>query len=70
MIESGYPDFDMTGGMGVFAPAATPKEAVDRLSAEIIRVVQLPEVRTGLEATASSWRRSAPPNTRRSCARA
>ena len=35
--------------MGVFAPAATPKEAVERLSAEIIRVMQLPEVRAGLE---------------------
>jgi len=49
MIESGYPDFDITGGMGVYAPAATPKEAVERLSAEISRVMQLPEVRTGLE---------------------
>jgi tripartite-type tricarboxylate transporter receptor subunit TctC len=49
MIESGYPDFDITGGMGVFAPAGTPKEAVERLSTEIVRVMQLPEVRVGLE---------------------
>lgn len=48
MIESGLPDFDMTGGMGVFAPAATPKEAVERLSTEIIRTLQLPEVQAGL----------------------
>ena len=48
MIESGFPDFDITGGMGVFAPAATPKEAIDRLSTEIIRVLHLPEVREGL----------------------
>ena len=49
MIESGYPDFDITGGMGVYAPAATPKEAVERLSAEVARVMQIPEVRAGLE---------------------
>ena len=48
MIESGIPDFDMTGGMGVFAPAATPKNAVERLSTEIVRTLQIPEVRDGL----------------------
>ena len=48
MMESGLPDFDMTGGMGVFAPAGTPKEALDRLSAEVVRTLQLPEVRAGL----------------------
>jgi len=48
MIESGLPDFDMTGGMGVFAAAGTPKEALDRLSAEIVRTLQLPDVQAGL----------------------
>jgi tripartite-type tricarboxylate transporter receptor subunit TctC len=48
MIEAGLADFEMTGAMGVFAPAATPKEAVDRLSAEVVRALQLPEVRDGL----------------------
>lgn len=48
LIESGFADFDITGAMGIFAPAATPKEAIDRLSAEIIRAAQLPEVSSGL----------------------
>ena len=48
MIESGFPDFDITGAMGFFAPVGTPKEAVDRLNAEIARVVQLPEVKDGM----------------------
>jgi tripartite-type tricarboxylate transporter receptor subunit TctC len=48
MMESGLPDFDMTGALGIFAPAATPKEAIDRLSDEIIRVAQLPEVKARL----------------------
>lgn len=48
MIESGIPDFDITGAMGFFAPAGTPKETVERLSAEIVRVVQLSEVKDGM----------------------
>ena len=48
MIESGLPEFDISGGMGVFAPAATPKAAIERLNTEIIRVVQLPEVKDGM----------------------
>ena len=48
LVESGFPDFDITGALGIFAPAATPKEAIDRLGAEIVRVVQLPEVSSGL----------------------
>src|SRR5262245_51484355 len=48
MIELGYKDFDITGAMGVFAPAATPKDALERLNAEVIRVVQLPEVKNGM----------------------
>ena len=48
MMESGLPDFDMSGAMGVFAPAATPKAALDRLNTEIMRAVQLPEVKDGM----------------------
>jgi tripartite-type tricarboxylate transporter receptor subunit TctC len=48
MIESGMPGFDLSGAMGIFVPAATPKAAVDRLSAEVLRVVQLPEVKDGM----------------------
>ncbi len=48
MMESGVPEFDISGGMGVFAPAATPKAAIERLNAEITRVVQLPEVKDGM----------------------
>ena len=48
MIESGFSDFDITGALGTFAPAATPKAAVDRLSAEILRAVRTPEVSGGM----------------------
>ena len=48
MIESGFADFDITGALGVFAPAATPRDAVERLSTDIVRAVRLPEVSNGM----------------------
>ena len=48
MMESGLPDFEMTGESGISAPAATPKATIERLGAEIMRVVLLPEVTTRL----------------------
>lgn len=48
MIELGFADFDISGAMGVFAPAGTPREAIDRLSAEFMRAAHLPEVKGGM----------------------
>ena len=46
IAESGIPGFDYNGGwMGVFAPAKTPKDLVQRLSMEFNRAMQAPEVR-------------------------
>ncbi len=46
VAESGYPDFDVSSWWGVVAPAATPREVIMRLNAEIHRVIALPETRT------------------------
>lgn len=45
VAESGFPGFDTSIWFGSVVPAATPKEAVNRLSAEIQRALQLAEVR-------------------------
>jgi tripartite-type tricarboxylate transporter receptor subunit TctC len=45
VAESGIPGFDTSIWFGSVVPAATPKEAVNRLSTEILRALQLPEVR-------------------------
>jgi tripartite-type tricarboxylate transporter receptor subunit TctC len=42
--ESGYPGFEPNGWFGMLLPAATPAEIVKKLSAEIARIVRLPEV--------------------------
>jgi len=48
IMESGVPDYDLSGWNALFAPAGTPRDIVERLNAEITKVVQLPEVRNRL----------------------
>jgi tripartite-type tricarboxylate transporter receptor subunit TctC len=47
-LESGFPDSDYTFWIGIFAPARTPKEIVDRLNAEMAKAVADPAVREKL----------------------
>lgn len=42
--ELGYKGFESNGWFGAFAPAGTPKPIVDKLSAEIRKIVASPEV--------------------------
>jgi tripartite-type tricarboxylate transporter receptor subunit TctC len=44
IAESGYPGFDITNWFGTIVRAGTPRPIVDRLSAEIGKALQLPEV--------------------------
>jgi tripartite-type tricarboxylate transporter receptor subunit TctC len=46
--ELGLKDFDAVGWNGVFAPPGTPREIVMRLNAEIVKVLQMPDVREPL----------------------
>jgi tripartite-type tricarboxylate transporter receptor subunit TctC len=43
--EAGAKVLATTNWLGLFAPAGTPPAIVDRLNAEVNRVLQLPEVR-------------------------
>jgi tripartite-type tricarboxylate transporter receptor subunit TctC len=43
-LESGFPDSDYTFWNGLFVPAKTPRDIVDRLYAETQKVLRLPEV--------------------------
>jgi tripartite-type tricarboxylate transporter receptor subunit TctC len=44
IAEQGYPGFDSSSWQGLFAPAATPKEIVQRLSSESVKALRAPEV--------------------------
>jgi tripartite-type tricarboxylate transporter receptor subunit TctC len=48
VAESGFPGFEAITWFGAVAPAATPRDAINRLNADIVRALQLPEVRNGL----------------------
>jgi tripartite-type tricarboxylate transporter receptor subunit TctC len=50
LAELGYPGFEAEGWIGVFVPAATPKEIVTKLSGELARIIASPEGVTGLQA--------------------
>ena len=45
IAEAGLPGFDISTWFGVFAPAGTPREALERLHAEFARALAAPEVR-------------------------
>lgn len=59
VAESGYPGFDAAAFTGFLVPAGTPREVVNRLHAEFVRIFQLPDVQekmtqSGLDVVAST----------------
>lgn len=49
MAELGYPGFDATLWLGVFAPAGTPAAVVAKLNGDLVRTLRQPEVKAKLE---------------------
>ena len=45
MAESGYPGVEAVAWHGIFVPARTPPEIIDKLNAEIVSALQHPETR-------------------------
>lgn len=50
LAELGFSGFEAEGWVGIFVPAATPKDIVKKLSAELARIIASPEGVAGLEA--------------------
>jgi tripartite-type tricarboxylate transporter receptor subunit TctC len=50
VAESGYPGFQVDNMYGVLAPAGTPAMVVRKLHADILRVLEMPDVRKSLDA--------------------
>jgi tripartite-type tricarboxylate transporter receptor subunit TctC len=46
--EAGFADSDYEFWVGAFAPAATPREIVDRLNQEMVKALETPSVRERL----------------------
>jgi tripartite-type tricarboxylate transporter receptor subunit TctC len=45
MAEAGLKDFEVNGWYAVFAPAGTPRPIVQRLNAEIVRLLEIPDLK-------------------------
>jgi tripartite-type tricarboxylate transporter receptor subunit TctC len=50
IAEAGVPGYEASQWYGVLAPAQTPKEIVTRLNAEIVRILQAPDMKQKLAA--------------------
>ena len=49
--EAGIPGYNVTSWAGLFAPAGTPKEVVDRLNAEVQKIIANPEAKSRIAVT-------------------
>ena len=49
MEELGFQGFDATAWFGLMAPAGTPQPILDKLHAETVKVLAMPDVRAKLE---------------------
>lgn len=65
LAESGLPGYEAVSWNGVFVPARTPPELVARISTEVRRILQLPEVREKFAAQGYSALGSTPEEFRR-----
>jgi tripartite-type tricarboxylate transporter receptor subunit TctC len=45
MMEAGFKDFEVTAWFGIFVPAKTPPEAINKLYAALKKVLSMPEVK-------------------------
>ena len=50
MVEAGVPGYEHVLWNAVFVPAATPKDIIARLDAELVKAVNVPDVRERLAA--------------------
>ena len=52
IAESGYPGFEAVGWIGIAAPAKTPTAVLDKLNAEMVKILNQPDVKERLNTLA------------------
>ena len=50
VAEQGYPNFEAVAFIGMMAPAATPKPIIDKVNADMQKILAMPEIRDKLAA--------------------
>lgn len=65
LVESGYPEIDVSVWLGLFASAKVPPERIRQLNADLQKVLALPEVRQRMAETGGTAVGGSPENFRR-----
>ena len=60
VAEAGLADFEVTTWYGVLAPAGTPRNVINRLNAELLKIMHAPELKEKLAATGTDPLTSTP----------
>ena len=60
VAEAGLPDFEVTTWYGILAPAGTPRSIINRLNAELVKIMHAPELKEKLAATGTDPLTSTP----------
>jgi tripartite-type tricarboxylate transporter receptor subunit TctC len=60
MAEAALPGYEYQAWFGVFAPARTPRPVVEKISREVARVVELPDIKKQFQAQGEEGRSSTP----------
>ena len=60
VAEAGLPDFEVTTWYGILAPAGTPRGIINRLNAELVKVMHAPELKEKLAASGTEPLTSTP----------
>ena len=48
VAESGVPEYESISSLALFAPAGTPKDIINKISLEVVRIINLPDVKERL----------------------
>jgi tripartite-type tricarboxylate transporter receptor subunit TctC len=60
VVEAGLSNYDVTTWYGILAPAGTPRPIIDRLNAELVKIMHAPDLQEKLAATGTEPRTSTP----------
>ena len=60
VAEAGLANFEVTTWYGILVPAGTPRPIIDRLNAELVRILHAPDMQEKLAATGTEPRTSTP----------
>ena len=69
VIEAGVPGYELGVWFGIAAPGGTPRPIVDKLNAEIVKILRMPDVKEEVRRPGRGGDRQRSSSSRRTCRR-